>query len=127
MKRLLATALVLGAPLLGGCVAAAIGVGAALTAQEFMDNATLAFLEEDTDEVWKAAREALERASLDPLDVDEEARGVRANIDGATVTVHVRRFDTSQTRLAVTARKWGFYDADEASRIITLIKRELAR
>ena len=127
MSRLVTTALLLGAPLLGGCVAAAIGVGAALTAQELMDNATLAFLEEEPDVVWKATREALERASLDPLEIDEDARGVRANIDGARVTAHVRRFDEKQTRLAVTAKKWGFYDADEASRIITLIKRQLER
>lgn len=127
MNRSLSIVLILSTPLLGGCVAAAIGVGAALTVQEFTDNATLAFLEDDPDMVWQVTRDTLESRSLDPLEVDEEARALRANIDGAVVTAQVRRFDVGQTRLAITAKKWGFYDADEANTVITLIKRNLAR
>ena len=99
--------------------------GAAWTTHEFTNNATLAFLEEEPDTVWRVAKESLERRSLDRVEIDEEARALRANIDGATVTVQVRRYDATQTRLAVSAKKWGFYDADEANTIITLIKRNL--
>lgn len=115
------------APLLGGCVAAAVGAGTALVTQEFTQNATLAFLEEQPDVVWSQAKATVERLTLDPMDVDEERRALRANIDGATVTVHARAFDAEQTRLAVTAKKWGFYDAEEANTVITRIKRDLKR
>ena len=60
--------------------------------------------------------------------VEEYAgKSLSARMDGATVTVQVRRYDATQTRLAVSAKKWGFYDADEANTIITLIKRNLDR
>ena len=52
---------------------------------------------------------------------------LRANVDGASVTVQVTRYDATQTKLAVSAKKWGFYDADEANTIITLIKKEVDR
>ncbi len=106
---------------------AAVGAGAALTTQEFMDNATLAFLKEDPEVVWRVTRETIERRSLDEVQVDEEAHTLRANIEGATVTAQVQRFDASQTRLAISAKKWGLYDADQANTIITLIKRNLER
>jgi len=108
-------------------VAAAIGAGAAWTTNEFTENATMAFVEVEPDMVWRVAKESLERRSLDQIEVREEDRALRANIDGAAVTVQVRRYDANQTRIAVSARKWGFYDADEANTIITLIKRNLDR
>ena len=43
------------------------------------------------------------------------------------VTVQVTRYDTNQIKLAVSAKKWGFYDADQANTIITLIKKEIDR
>lgn len=125
MRRALAALCAL--PLLGGCVAAAIGAGAVWTTNEFTENATLAFLEEEPEVVWRVARESVQRRSLDPIEVREGELALRANVDGATVTVQVRRYDATQTRLAVSAKKWGFYDADEANTIITLIKRNLDR
>jgi hypothetical protein len=119
--------LLCGLPFLGGCALAAVGVGAAFVTQEFSDNATLAFLHEEPDTVWEQVKQTLGRRSLDKIDADDEQRALRANIGGATVTVQVRRFDATQTRLAVSAKKWGFYDADEANTIITLIKKDLSR
>ncbi len=127
MNRNLTILALCSLPLLGGCLMAAVGAGAVLTTQEFTDNATLAFLEEDPGVVWAQVKKTMARRSLDSTEVDEEKQLLRANIDGATVTVQVRAYDSAETRLAVTAKKWGFYDADEANTIITLLKKDLAR
>lgn len=127
MQRSTVLLLALASPILGGCAVAAIGVSAALVSQEFMDNATLAFIEEDVEEVWRVTRETVERRAPDPIKVNEESRSLRANLEGAIVTAEVRMYGMEHTRLAITAKKWGLYDADEANRVITLIKRNLAR
>lgn len=127
MQRPAALLLALASPLLGGCAVAALGVSAALVSQEFMDNATLAFIDDDVDEVWRVTRETIQRSALDPIEVDEDSRSLRANLEGSIVTAEVRMYGMDHTRLAITAKKWGLYNADEANRVITLIKRNLAR
>ncbi|MDA1265265.1 MAG: hypothetical protein O2816_09335 [Planctomycetota bacterium] len=125
--RALTALLLLPLPLFGSCVVAAAGVAGALVTNEFTSNASLAFLEEDLDHVWNTAKETMQRRSLDAVQIDEQTRALRANVDGATVTVQVARYDGTQIRLAVSAKKWGFYDADQANTIITLIKKEIDR
>lgn len=125
--NLRALALLATLPLFGSCAVAALSAGVVIGSQEFTENASLAFLEETPEDVWSACKQTLERRSLDEIEIDEAEMALRANIDGSVVTAQVTRFDATQSKLAITARKWGFYDSDEANAVISLIKKELAR
>ena len=122
-----ALSLLLALPLLAGCVVATVGLTTAVASQEFVDNATVAFLKEDHHVVWDQAKRTLAYLSLDPIEVEEAERAARANVDGAKVTLHVEIFDVNETKLSVGARKWGFYDNDAAEAVLERIKDDLDR
>lgn len=119
--------LVCGGALLSGCVVAAVGLTAAVVSHEFTNNAQLAFMQEDHRIVWAQVKLTLNDLAPEPVEIDDELQAARCTIDSAAVTVYVEIFDVGETKLSVTARKWGFYDSDTASSIITRIKRDLGR
>ncbi|MEE8467420.1 MAG: hypothetical protein V3T22_03135, partial [Planctomycetota bacterium] len=116
-----------GAALLSGCVVAAVGLTVAVVSHEFTNNAQLAFMREDHRVVWEQVKLTLDDLAPEPVEIDDELQAARCTIDSAAVTVYVEIFDVGETKLSVTARKWGVYDSDSASSIITRIKRDLGR
>ncbi len=108
-----------------GCIVAAAAVTGVAVSQEFVDNANSAYLEADAPEVWIATKAVLTRLSLKPIETDEALTAAGANINGARVTVRVETFDHGQTKLAVGAKKYGFYQSDLADDILNRIRREL--
>lgn len=116
-----------GAALLSGCVVAAVGLTAAVVSHEFTNNAQLAFMQEDHRVVWEQVKLTLNDMAPEPVEIDDEIQAARCVINSAAVTVYVEIFDVGETKLSVTARKWGFYNEDVASKIITRIKRDLGR
>jgi hypothetical protein len=128
MSRSLLAVAALCAPLLSGCVVAAVGITAVAVSQEFVDNAQVAYMREDHQVVWEQAKATLTRLSgSGTLELDEPTQAARCNVDGAQVTVVVEIHDVGQTKLAATARKWGFYDEEAANAVITEIKHDLDR
>ena len=119
--------LVCGGAILSGCVVAAVGLTAAVISQEFTKNAQLAFMQEDHRVVWEQVKLTLNELAPEPVQIDDEIQAARCSINGAAVTVYVEIFDVGETKLSVTARKWGFYNAATAKSIITRIKRDLGR
>lgn len=114
-------------PLATSCVAAAVSLTTVVAGQEFIENSTVAFMKVDRDTVWNQTKASLSRLSLDEVEIDEEARAARCNIDGAVVTAHVETSGVNQTKLAVGARKWAFYDESVATMVVERIKTDLGR
>ena len=110
-----------------GCVTAAVGLTAAVASQDFIEHSTIAYVKHPSERVWEQAKRTLERLSLDPLEVDEEVRAARCNIDGARVTVHVETSGVNETKIAVGARKWGFTNEAAANDVLERIKDEVQR
>ena len=116
-----------GAALLSGCVVAAVGLTTAVISHEFTNNAQLAFMREDHRVVWEQVKLTLDDLAPEPVEIDDELQAARCTINSAAVTVYVEIFDVGETKLSVTAHKYGFYNSDSASSIITRIKRDLGR
>ena len=127
MRRLALVCFLAPLPFLGGCLLAAASATAVVASQEFVDHATVAYMNEDHRIVWDQTKETLTHLSLDPIEVDEAVRAARANIDGANVVVHVEIHDASASKLSIGARKWGFYDSDTANDVLERIKTDLDR
>jgi len=121
----LAAALLL--PALPGCFIAAVGLGAVLISQEFMDHASIAYVKEEPTVVWAQTKRTLSELSLQVLEVDEDLTALEAKVEGARVIVQVQRFDATQTKISIGAKKWGFYDSDIAERVMVRIKQDLDR
>jgi len=119
--------LLCGAALLSGCVVAAVGLTAAVVSNEFTHNAELAFMHEDHRVVWDQVKRTLNEMAPEPVEIDDELQAARCVIKSAAVTVYVEIFDVGETKLSVTARKYGFYNSKSAKSIITRIKRDLGR
>ena len=109
------------------CLVAAASLTAVVASQEFIDHATVAYLEIDHETVWMQTKDTLGRLSLDPIEVEEAAQAARCNIDGARVTVHVEISGVDEAKLAVGAKKWGFESSEVANDVINRIKSDLER
>ena len=113
--------------LLPACMTAAVGLTTAVASQEFIDHSTVAYVKEEHHVVWDQTKRTLERLSLDPVEVEEDARAARCNIEGARVIVHVEISGVNETKIAVGARKWGFNAQEDATRVLERIKTDLGR
>lgn len=114
-------------PVAASCVAAAVGLTTVVAGQEFVENSTVAFMKTDAASVWNQTKVSLSRLSLDEVEIDDAIRAARCNIDGAIVTAHVETSGVNQTKLAVGARKWAFYDEEVATMVIERIKADMGR
>jgi len=110
-----------------GCVTATVGLTAAVASQDFIEHSAVAYVKHPSEQVWEQAKATLGRLSLDPLELDEELRAARCNIDGARVTVHVETSGVNESKIAVGARKWGFTNEGAANDVLERIKDEVAR
>jgi len=123
-------ALALSLPtLVGGCAAAAVvgvGLGAVVVSQELTDsNVYVTHLSMNVNEVWPTAKVFMADQSLELIEADEQARIVKARIDGANVTVAVEAYDLDKTLMRVSAKRYGVNDGDMARIITERITRRL--
>ena len=132
MRKLLRTSLLL-APLslgmalgLGGCLVAGAAAAGILVSQEVLDNNVyVATLDRDANQVWASAKVALNRASLKPIDVQDDVRQAVADIDDAKVTVSVETYDLNRSTLRVSAKKYGVNNGEIAKMVYDKILHEL--
>ena len=111
---------------LSGCLAIGVGAAAVIVSQEVIDNNVyVATLDKDADEVWASAKVALNRASLKPIDTQDDIRQAVAEIDDSKVTVNVETYDLKRSTLRVSARKYGVNDGETAKRVYDKILHEL--
>jgi len=111
---------------LSGCAAIAVGAAAVIVSQEVIDsNIYVATLDRDANEVWASAKIALNRASLKPIDVQDDIRQAVADIDDAKVTVNVETYDLNRSTLRVSAKKYGVNDGETAKRVYDKILHEI--
>lgn len=115
MRNVLISALIL-TPLCSGCLAAALGLGAGLIiSQEVLDNSTYVVrLNEDVDRVWSMTKLTLSDTSTELIEVQDEMRTAKANVDGAKVTASVEAYDIDVTLLKVSATKFGVSNGELA-------------
>jgi len=125
-KSLLLAALVPRSFGLTGCVAAAgAGVGI-LVAQEVLDNNVyVARLDKDAGEVWASAKVALNKASLKPIDAQDDVRQATAEVDDAKVVVSVETYDLNRSTLRVSAKKYGVNNGEIAKMVYDKIIHEV--
>ena len=81
LTRSLLAASLLGFPVVSGCAALAVGAVGVIVSQEFVDNAQVAYLQEDSDVVWAVSKSALSHMSLHPIEVDNDLKAARAKIE----------------------------------------------
>lgn len=126
MRTLLLAPLVL-VPLLGGCAAAVIGIGAGVIAtQELGDNGVyISQINKDARQVWPVVKTFLADASLELIEADDQVRVAKAKIDGYLVTVAVETYDVDRCTMRVAARRFGVNDADMAELLMERIHRRL--
>lgn len=123
-------ALALSLPtLVGGCAAAAVvgvGLGAVVVSQELTDsNVYVTHLSMNVNDVWPTSKVFMADQSLELIDADDQARIVKARIDGANVTVAVEAYDLDKTLMRVSAKRYGVNDGDMARIITERITRRL--
>lgn len=122
-------ALVLFAPLIQGCVAAALGVGAGLVvSQDVLDNNTyVAHLNVDVNRTWASVKTSMSHASLKPMDVDNDVRKVTAEVDGAKVIASVETYDLNRSVVNVSAKKYGVSNGEIAKMVLDKILNDLEK
>ena len=122
-------ALLLAAPLFTGCAAAVLGIGAGvIVSQDVLDNSVyVATLDRDAEAVWTSAKLALNRASLKPIDVQDDVRQAVAEIDDAKVTVNVETYDLNRSTLRVSAKKYGVNNGEIAKMVYDKILHEIEK
>jgi len=114
------------APVFASCVAAGAAVAGVLISQEVLDNNIyVATLDRDADTVWASTKVALSRASLKPIDTQEDIRQATAEIDDAKVTVGVETYDLNRSTLRVSAKKYGVNNGEIAKMTYDKILHEL--
>lgn len=128
MRTTLLCALLI-APLTSGCLAAAVGAGAALVvSQDMMDNNTFVTrLNSDVTEVWPEVKLYLSEASTQLIEVDDDLRMANAKIDGCTVTVSVEAYDYGRSDLTVRATRFGLNRGDIARVVTDRITRRMEK
>lgn len=110
-----------------GC-AALLGVGAGVViSQDMMDNNSyVAQLKEDVNVAWAVAKSSLSHQASKPIDVDEDLRVATATIDDAKVTVSIEAYDLNQTRLTVSAKKYGVANGEIAEMVFNRILKQIS-
>lgn len=126
MRKLILPVLLV-APLVQACVAAAVGVGAgAVIGTEVLDDDTyVARIDVSSKRLWPTAKTTLSHMSMKPIDVNNELKTAVAEIDQARVTVVVETFDMEQSVLRINARKYGIANADISKMVLDNILRDL--
>ncbi len=118
MRTQLAVLCLLGLPFTAGCLAAGV-VGGVVLSQELMDNNTyVSHLNSESRDVWATVKTCLADWSLEVIEVDENARIAKADIDGSKVTVAVEAYDADKCVMKVSARKFGVSNG-EMAQIVT--------
>lgn len=116
------------APFFTGCGVLAVGAASILISQEVLDNNIyVATLDRDADEVWTSTKVALNKASLKPIDVQEDVRQAVATIDDAKVTVNVETYDLNRSTLRVSAKKYGVNNGEIAKLTYDKILHEIEK
>jgi hypothetical protein len=110
-----------------GC-AALLGVGAGVViSQDMMDNNSyVAQLKEDVNVAWAVTKSSLSHQASKPIDVDEDLRVATATIDDAKVTVSIEAYDLNQTRLTVSAKKYGVANGEIAEMVFNRILKQIS-
>jgi len=127
MRKLLCLSLSL-IPLATGCAVAAAGVAGVLISQEVLDNNIyVATIDRGADDVWTSTKIALNKASLKPIDVQEDIRQADATIDDAKVKVNVETYDLNRSTLTVSARKYGVNNGEIAKMVYDKILHEIEK
>jgi len=127
MRKLLCLSLSL-APLFTGCAVVAAGAAGILISQEVLDNNIyVATIDRSADEVWTSTKVALNKASLKPIDVQEDIRQAVAEIDDAKVTVGVETYDLNRSTLRVSAKKYGVNNGEIAKLVYDKILHEIEK
>lgn len=113
-------------PLLSGCiVAAAAGAGVVVGNVMMEDNTYISHLQTDAQRTWAQTKATLSRKSSKPIEVDENRRTAKADLEGTLVTASVETFDLNVSVLKVSARKYGFPDNDIAKIVMDRITEDL--
>lgn len=128
MRNLILASL-LTVPMLTGCAAAVIGVGAGIVAsQELLDNDTyVSHINQDVKVVWPVVKTYLSETSPDLIEVDETLRVAQARIDGSLVTVSVEAYDIDRSVMRCTARKYGVNNGEIAGLVVDRIHKRLGQ
>lgn len=118
-------ALLLALPTLGGCLAAAVGVATIVVAEEHIDNSTHIIVPRTVDLTWATAKSTMSQMSTEPLEVDDSLRALVAEYDNSQVVIEVKRRSLQSAELIVSARKYGFHNADIVELVVARIERNL--
>lgn len=117
--------------LLGGCLAAAAGVGAGyIISQQVLPNSVhMSQVALDVDQVWPSVKETMSfyQEPGSELAIQDFPRTVRAKVDGAKVTVEVEAIDLDRTTIRVTAEKYLGKDDATAAEVMSGILEHLEK
>lgn len=110
---------VLALPFVPGCAAAAVGVGVGLiVSQDVLDNNTyVTQLNKEVGHTWQTVKMTLSDESPQVIELDENLRVCRANINGSQVTVAVESYDHDTSIMRVSARRYGLNDGETARQV----------
>ena len=125
--RIPTLALALSIPLaLSSCVAVAGGVAAVVLSQEMLDNNTyVSNINQDVKAVWPTVKVFMADTSLEMIEIDEQARTVKAKIDGSNVIVGIEAYDMDLTKMRVSARRYGVNDGEMARIVMERLHRRI--
>lgn len=114
-------------PLLGGCAAAVLGVGAGVVISQEVgeNNSHLAHLNEDPARVWVVTKSTLSHLASEPIHVDEDLRRVSGKVDGATVDISVETYDQNRCLVRVGARRYGIANGETAEMVLNRLLTRL--
>jgi hypothetical protein len=116
MKRILP--LVLLAPLVSGCFAAAVGVGGVvLGTQVLPNNVQVAQVALDVEQVWPSVKETASffQEPGSEASVTDFPRTIHAKVDGSKVTIEVEAIDLDRTTIRVSAERYSGLAKDNAT------------
>ena len=126
-KTLLFLSPLLLAPIVTSCAGLVVGAAAGLViSEQMLDNESYVIqLQEDVERVWKVSKRSMSSASTELIEVEEDTRTIRAQIDGGKVTVSVEAYDLDRTMLRVAAVKYGVTNGELANTVQRRIVRDL--
>jgi hypothetical protein len=127
MKRILTLA-VLVIPFCSACYVAAAGAaGFVLNNYVERDQAHVALVALDVEQVWPATKEALQHLSDAGTQNTHQdyPRVIQARVDGAKVTVEVEAQDIDRTTIRVSAEKYLARDATTAADVLKHVLDQL--
>ena len=114
-------AALLALPLFSGCAAAVVGAVGGIVIHNEVSGSNIyeTRLDMDVSKVWPVVKTTLSDTSLYTIEIDDEVRSAKANIDGASVTVSCEAYDLDKTVMKTRASKFAgtFNDPDMAKTI----------